>query len=131
MDHLTTAIIAIFCLLLFYIINLFCVDHFKPINSLQIKYNSEKIINPNQLKQKNDSEAEIKAEIAELNKHPLQWNYQMYSMNTYPFVGQKQTCNQDSDCSQITSECNIFDRTNGIGACTIRNPDKTVFDIKY
>jgi len=131
MDNISIATIAIFILLLFYIINLFCVDHFKPINSLQIKYNSDKIINPKQLKQNKKSESEIKSEITELNKHPLQWNNQMYSMNKYPFVGQIQNCKTDSDCSQITSKCNIYDRKNGIGHCIIKNPDKTVFDINY
>jgi hypothetical protein len=131
MNNILLASITIFILLLVYVINLFFVDHFKPINSLQIKYNTDKVIKPNQLKVPNKSESQIKTEIAKLNKHPLQWNNQMYSMNKYPFVGQKQKCNRDSDCSQITAKCNIFDRNNGVGACTIRNPNETVFNIKF
>ena len=131
MDNILLAAIAIFILLLFYIINLFCVDHFEPINSLQIKYNADKIIHPNKFKNINKSESKINSPLSELNKHPLEWNNQMYSMNTYPFVGQIQKCKVNSDCSQITSKCDIFDRKNGIGHCIIRNPDKTVFDIQY
>ena len=128
MNNTTFAIITIFILLLIYIINLFCVDHFKPINSLKIKYNNDKILIPNQFKQSNYSESEP---IAEINKHPLQWNNQLYSMHTYPFIGTKQKCKVNSDCSQITSECKILDNKKNEGICILKNPTKTVFDIKF
>lgn len=128
MNNTTIAIITILILLLIYIINLFCVDHFKPINSLQIKYNNDKIIIPNQLKKENNTNSKL---ISEINKHPLQWNNQMYSMYTYPFVGSEQTCKVDSDCSQITSECKILDEKKNKGVCVLKNPNKTVFDIKF
>ena len=58
----------------------------------------------------------------------------MYSMPVYPYVGPKTSCETNSDC-HITAECNhdvdIFKRKEGIGVCTIRVPDKTVFDIKF
>ena len=121
---------------IFIICSLLSLDHFKPINSLNIKYNAKNVIVPNQLKKPTKSELSIQEKInAELSSHPLQFNEQIYSMNKYPFVGPKQLCFEKGDCETIISECtklnNPFSREFGIGACTTAVPDKTVFDIKY
>lgn len=58
----------------------------------------------------------------------------MYSNPNYSYVGPKTPCINDSQCA-ITSECNldsdVFNREPGIGVCTVRVPDKTVFDIEF
>ena len=123
-----TILVLVFC----YTINLFCVDHMTPINSLQIKYNADKIRVPNQLNGKNwDKPTEQDKINAEIKSQPLEFNNQIYSFSRYPYVGEKQYCQGDSDCSQITAKCDPFDRKLGIGVCTIRDPDSTVFDIKF
>lgn len=130
------------CILVFLIILtvliiyiLFSLDHFKPINSLNIKYNSKNIKIPNQLEKPTKIKLSLKEKInAELKNHPLVWENQMYSNPNYSYVGSKKPCMTNSDC-HITAECNhssnVFDRENGVGVCTIRVPDETVFNIKY
>lgn len=112
----------------------FSLDHFKTINSLNIKYNSKDVRVPSMLKPPNKTDLSLKEKInAELNKHPLTWKNQMYSMSVYPYVGHITHCTSNSDCA-ITAECNynnVFDRDNGVGVCTVRVPDETVFNIKY
>ena len=56
----------------------------------------------------------------------------MYSTPVYSYVGQKTPCINNEQCA-ISAECNhdILDRNSGIGICTLRIPDKTVFNIKY
>jgi hypothetical protein len=117
------------------ICSIFSIDHFKPINSLNIKYNNKNIQIPNQLKKPSKKELSIKEKIiSELHSSPLGWQNQMYSMPVYPYIGKKTPCINDSHCA-LTAECNhnkdVFNRNLGIGACTVRNSDKTVFDIKY
>ena len=73
---------------------------------------------------------------SELDSQPLSFQNQMFSFDKYPFIGQKQLCLNDSDCSQITSTCikninNNEGRNNGVGICSLRTNDKTVFDISY
>jgi hypothetical protein len=59
-------------------------------------------------------------------------------MPVYPYVGPKKFCQNNSECP-ITAECNhdinfnndFLNRDAGIGVCTVRIPDKTVFDIKF
>lgn len=117
------------------ICSIFSIDHFKPINSLNIKYNSKNVEIPNKLKKPSKKELSIKEKIiSELHSSPLGWQNQMYSMPVYPYVGPKTPCINDSQCA-LTTECNhnsdVFNRDLGIGVCTVRNSDKTVFDIKY
>jgi len=82
-------------------------------------------------RKKIDKELSLKEKInAELSSHPLTFQNQMYSMDVYSGIGEKQLCKHDSHCSQLTSTCN-FKRDDGVGVCTLRIPDKTVFDIKY
>lgn len=127
-------LILLIILFIFIICSLFSLDHFKPINSLNIKYNAKNIRIPDQLIKPSKEKLSIKQKInAELNSHPLTFKDQMYSTSVYyPFVGEKKLCKNNSDC-HITAECNhnVFDRNSGIGICTIKVPDKTVFDIKY
>ena len=128
-----TALLIILSILI--ICSIFSIDHFKPINSLNIKYNTNNIKIPNQLEKPSKKELSIKEKIiSELNSSPLGWQNQMYSMPVYPYVGSKTPCTNDSDCS-LTAECNhyrdIFNRNLGIGVCTVRNNNKTVFDIDY
>lgn len=117
-------IIILFCLI-------FSVDHFKPINSLNIKYNSKNIILPDQLTtNKNNT---IKNQIiSELKSQPLTWEKQLYTMPVYPYIGNKTYCNNNTDCNAV-SICykDFFDRNNGVGVCTLKIPDKTVFDISF
>lgn len=123
--------ILLIILFVFIICSLFSVDHFKPTNSLKIKYNSPKIERPNQIKQFSPKTLSIKDEInSELSSHPLTFQNQMYSMDVYNGIGEKQSCTHDNECSQLSSSCN-FKRENGVGTCTLRMPDETVFDIKY
>ena len=112
----------------------FSVDHFKPINSLKIKYNSKNSYVPDKLSKPTKIELSLTDKInSELSSAPLAWQKQIYSSDVYPHIGEKQLCINDSDCSMLTSECNhnLFDRNNGVGVCTLKIPDKTVFDIKY
>lgn len=120
---------------IFIICSLFSMDHFKPINSLNIKYNAKNVRLPNELKQ-NKHDLSLKQKIlSELKSSPLGWQNQMYSNFKYPYVGAKTPCTDNSQCN-ISSECNydddnIFNRESGIGVCTLKVPDKTVFNIKY
>ena len=128
-------IVLLIILFIFIISALFSMDHFKPINSLNIKYNSKKIRIPNQLHKPSKKKLSLKEKInAEIKNCPLIWENQIYSISNYPFVGPKTPCYKNKDCS-ITAECNhdsnVFDREKGIGVCTIRVPDKTVFNIKF
>lgn len=128
-------VVLLIILTIFIICSLFSVDHFKTINSLNIKYNSKNIRIPDQLEKPNKRKLTLREKInSELKNHPLTWENQMYSFNNYPFVGPKTPCKSDSQCS-ITSTCNydsdVFDREQGIGVCTVREPDKTVFNIKF
>ena len=121
---------------IFIICSLLSLDHFKPINSLNIRYNAKNVRVPNQLEKPTAKELSMQDKInAELSNHPLTFTDQIYSMNKYPFVGPKQLCLEKGDCETITSECtqldDPFSRAFGIGACTIAVPHKTVFDIKY
>ena len=117
------------------ICSLFSIDHFKPINSLNIKYNTKNVRIPNQLKKPNKTKLSLREQInAELKNSPLVWENQMYSNPNYSYIGPKTPCINDSQCN-ITAECNhdsdVFDRKQGIGVCTVRVPDKTVFDIAF
>lgn len=126
--------ILLIILMILIICSLFSMDHFKPINSLNIKYNAKDIRIPNQLKKPTKVELSLKEKInAELINQPLFQN-QIYSMSVYPFVGPKTPCKTNEHCA-ITAECNhdtdVFDREQGIGVCTVRVPDKTVFGIEF
>ena len=122
-------------IMIFVIFLLFSLDHFTPINSLNIKYNAEKVRVPNQLVKPTKKELSLKDKInAELQSHPLTFQNQIYSMDKYPYVGAKTACMTNNDC-HITAECNkdtdLFKRDSGVGVCTVRVPNKTVFDINY
>lgn len=108
----------LFILLLIYICSILLVDNMTPINNLKIKYNKPDVIYPEVFIPTLDLKT------TELNKQPLYFENQLYSMDKYPYVGNKQNCMNDSDCSQITSECTH-------GTCTFKNPHKTLFDINY
>ena len=128
-------IVLLIILTVLIICSIFSLDHFKPINSLNIKYNSKNIRIPNQLQKPNKIKLSLREKInAELKNSPLVWENQKYSIPNYSYVGPKIPCKTNSDCS-ITAECNnnsnVFNREQGIGVCTVRIPDKTVFDIKY
>ncbi len=136
-NKLNICFIPIILLFMLIVFSLFYIDHMTPINSLKIKYNKPNIIIPNKF---NVKKCNIKTEQdkinTELNKQPLEFNNQMYSFSKYPYIGSKQYCKNNNDCSQITSECNfsndsIFNRESGIGICTLKEPDKTIFDIKF
>lgn len=127
---MTIICILILIILILLISSIFCIDHFSSINSLNIKYNSNNITTPNQLKK--PKHLSLKEKInAELNNQPLSFQNQLYSMPVYPYVGPKQYCLNDSNCDMLTSKCNLFDRNIGIGVCTIKYPNKTAFDINY
>jgi hypothetical protein len=122
-------------IMIFVIFSLFSLDHFKPINSLNIKYNSEKVRVPNQLVKPSKKKLSLKDKInAELQNQPLTFQNQIYSMDKYPYVGAKTACMSNDHCN-ITAECNkdtdLFKRDSGVGVCTVRVPNKTVFDINY
>jgi len=136
MNCLNLCLIFITVLIVLSICFLFNIDHFQPINSLNIRYNSKNIRVPNKLKKSPPKTlSNIQKINSELSSHPLTFTDQIYSMNKYPFVGPKQLCREKGDCETITSECtqlnDPFSRENGIGMCTIAVPHKTVFDIKY
>lgn len=123
--------ILLIILSIFVICSMCSLDHFTPINSLKIKYNNINIERPEQLKKPTPKELSIKDQMnAELNSHPLTYQNQLYSMDVYPNIGQKQYCKHDNHCSQLSSTCN-FKREDGVGVCTLRTPDKTLFDIQY
>ena len=129
-------IIIIVIISMFLICSLFCYDHFKPINSLNIKYNAKNVRIPKQFKKLSPKEMSLKEKInSELSSHPLTFKDQIFSFNKYPFVGAEQLCEDDNDCSTITSECtklnDPFNRKLGIGVCTVANPDKTIFNVEY
>ena len=128
--------ILLIILSIFIICSLFSLDHFKSINSLNIKYNAKDVIVPDHLKKPSKKKLSIKQQItSELGSHPLYFKEQFYAMPVYPQVGEKRICNQDSDCSYLTSECNkntdLFSRDSGVGVCTLRINDKTAFDVRY
>lgn len=132
MKYITTLLIILFILI---ICSLFSLDHFKVINSLNIKYNPKIVKIPYQLEKPNKIKLSLKEKInAQLKNNPLVWENQIHSNPNYSYVGTKKPCKTDSDCS-ITTECNhnsnIFNRELGIGVCTFRVPDKTVFDITF
>lgn len=133
--NITLILLLIFTIPILYI--LFTTDHFKPINSLNIRYNAKNVTVPGQLEKLNPKELSIKEKInAELSSHPLTFKDQIYSMNKYPFIGPKQLCYNKGDCYSISSECSKltndpFNRETGVGVCTIALPNQTVFDIKY
>lgn len=115
------------------VISLITVDHFKPINLLNIKYNAEDVKIPFKLQKMSPKKLSIKEEInSRLDSQPLAWQNQMYSIPNYPYVGPQSLCIDNNQCN-ITSECNkdVFDRSLGIGLCTIKDPNTTVFGIKY
>lgn len=127
---MNNCIYILLCVLLLFVI--YCtlsMDHFKPVNSLKIKYNNSNIIVPNKLTNMNSKKLLIDAE---LKSQPLAFENQFYSMPVYSDIGEKEICLADKDCS-ISSKCdkNAFSRNTGVGVCTLKNPDKTVFDIKY
>lgn len=131
---LNILLICILALLIIFVISLLTVDHFKPINSLNIKYNQKNVVIPNQLKTPTKPELTINNKInSELSSHPLTFQNQIYSMDKYPFVGSKQLCtnNDTNDCSTITSQCVPFSRDSGVGVCTSILSPKTIFDITY
>lgn len=71
------------------ICSLFSIDHFKAINSLNIKYNSKNVIIPNQFKKPSKKVPSIKEKIlSELSSSPLAWQNQIYSTPVYQSVGQ-------------------------------------------
>ena len=121
------AFLVILGLILFFV---FRKDHFSNINGLKIKYNSDNIIKPNELDNpSNNCETNINNKLqeainSELSSQPLSWDNQMYSFDKYPFVGQKQSCNTNNDCSQISSKCQN-------GECILKNNNTTVFNVKY
>ena len=118
-------------LILLVVVSIISCDHFKPINSLKIKFNSKNVIEPNKLKQENPVKLSLKEIInSELSSHPLKWEDQMYSMPVYPYVGYKEECKNDSDCSMYSSKC-LKDSNYSTNYCTLRIPDKTIFDISY
>ena len=123
--------ILLIILTVFIICSVFSIDHFTSINSLNIKYNADNIEKPKQHKELTCKELSFKEKVnAELSNHPLTFQNQKYSMDVYSGIGEKQQCKHNKDCNQLTSTCN-FTREDGVGVCTLRTPDKTVFDIKY
>jgi hypothetical protein len=126
---MTIICILILVILILLICSIFGTDHFSSINSLNIKYNANNVIIPNQLKKPNNLSLKEKIN-AELNNQPLSFQKQIYSMPVYPYVGHKQYCLNDNMCDMLSSKCN-FDRNYGIGVCTLKYPDKTAFDISY
>lgn len=129
MNNINIIAIIILILLIIFIINLFCIDHMTPINSLQIKYNNPSVLIPDQL-EKNDRTENENINSA-LKNQPLEFNNQIFSFSKYPFVGEKQFCENDSDCSQITAKCNFIDKSSNIGVCTLKEPSNTVFNIDF
>ena len=143
------AFIVIISVILFFV---FRKDHFSNINGFQIKYNSNDVVKPNQLsnelsnesqetknsKLKNELQETINSKLSnecetnklqeainsELSSQPLSWDNQMYSFDKYPFVGSKQYCNNNNDCSQISAKCKNNE-------CILKNTDTTVFNVKY
>ena len=120
-------------IMLLFLISLFRIDHFKSINSLPIKFNSKKIINPDKYMSKPLSKSEkLQQDIsAELSSQPLTFQNQLYTFDKYPHVGEKQLCKTNSDCSQITAKCKGIDAATGIGVCVLDNNEQTLFDITY
>lgn len=128
--------ILLIILAIFIICSLFSLDHFKSIDSLNIKYNAKNVIVPDQFKKPSEKKLSIKQQItSELGNQPLHYLKQIYSFPPYPYVGEKRSCNEDSECSYLTAECNkntnLFSRDSGVGVCTLRINDKTAFNIKY
>ena len=121
--------------------SLFCTDHFKSINSLNIKYNTKKARIPFQLKKPSPKELSLKEKItSELKSQPLTWHDgpgklfsnspgQIYSSSKYPWVGPLRLCEDDSDCPSLSSTCTNMN--DNFGMCTIAQPNTTVFDIEY
>ena len=123
--------ILLIILAIFIICSLFSLDHFKSIDTLNIKYNDNDVIVPEQFKKPSMKELIT----SELSNQPLAFSEQLYSMPVYPHVGEKQICNKDTNCSFLTAECNkntnLFSRESGVGVCTLKINDKTAFDVSY
>lgn len=129
-------LIFLICGMIYLICVLFCVDHFKTINNLSIKYNDKKVIVPNKLKMPDTNEMNIiNKKNSKLKNHPLTFDKQIFSMNVYPNIGEKQYCKVNDDCSQLGTYCyknnDPLDRNSGVGICTLINPDRTILDIPY
>lgn len=119
--------ILLIILSIFIICSLFSLDHFKSIDSLNIKYNAKDVIIPDKLKNPSEKKLSIKEQItSELGNQPIAFSTQLYSMPVYQHVGEKRICNQDTDCSFLTAECNkntnLFSRDRGV--CTLRINNK-------
>ena len=129
MNPIYILIIVLFVLL---ICSLLCKDHFKSINSFNIKYNSKNASIPLQLNKPTPRELSLKDKInSELKSQPLMWSDnpgQIFASSKYPYVGPLKFCNTDSDCPSLSSVCTKINNDN-IGACTIAQPNTTVFDI--
>ena len=79
-------LVIVLCVLL--ICSLLSMDHFKPINSLNIRYNAKNVRVPNQLERPSPKELSMRERInSELSSQPLTFTDQIYSINKYPFVG--------------------------------------------
>lgn len=128
--------ILLIILFLLIICSLMSIDHFQSINSLNIKYNSDNVKIPNLLEKLPQKSLSIKDEInSKLSSHPLHFEKQIYSSAKYPRVGFKTHCYSNNDCGSLTSECdhssNVFNRELGIGACVLREPNETAFNVSY
>ena len=120
MNNINIIGIIIIALLFLYIINLFCVDHMTSIHNLKTKYNRPKNNLSNQLNSKTLNKNSLQDKInTELKNHPRELN-QLNSHSKYPYINEKQNDYKS-----------IFDRDFGVGVCTIREPNTTVFDIKF
>lgn len=117
--------ILVIVVLIFMICSMLTLDHFKPINSLKIKYNANKVVVPKQFKKKTNEELSKTEQInSELSSHPLSFSDQMYSFDKFPHVGPIQSCNDKSDCQTITSDCKN-------GYCVVSSLNNTAFGVSY
>ena len=84
------------------ICSLFSIDHFKPINSLNIKYNAKNVRIPNKLEKPSKLKLSLREKInAELKNSPLVWENQIQFKL---FICWTKNINQ-IHCA-ITAECN-------------------------
>ena len=130
----------LFTLIILLLLCIFGVDRFislEKMKDLNIKYNSKDVIIPFQLSKPKDNNEETNSK---LENQPLRFPKQLYNIGfNYPYVGELQSCNTDADCSQITAKChkpfyinyNDKKRNTDVGVCTLRIPDKTVFNISF
>ena len=130
----------LFTLILLLLLCLFGLDTFISLENmkyLNIKYNAKNVTIPLQLTKPDDNKEKLNSR---LDSQPLRFPKQLYNIGfNYPYVGELQSCDIDADCSQITAKChkpfiiNNDDkkRNTDIGVCTLRVPDKTVFDISF